>query len=213
MKGEGSGAGSVIEELAKTDCEQEITENGMVQAGQEQRAGGLIGEREEKPANQAQAHGQPVPENDVNKPKRQRAGEQHAPTAAEQRLVAMKEKCPVEKFLRIDRKKRVEKKNERPEQGRAPDKRKEELRRHEVDGNSETQHARGIPDQECEKERPDVTPRTELRTAERRVTPDEKKGQERNEEEIRYRQVGNAAVIDEKRNNYINGGELDDEKK
>lgn len=88
----------------------------------------------------------------------------------------MKEKCPVEKFLRVDRKKRVEKKNERPEQGRAPDKRKEVLRRQEVDGNSETQDARGIPNQERGKEWPDVTPRSELRTAERRVTPDEKKG-------------------------------------
>src|ERR1700731_3796117 len=117
----------------------------MVQARQEQRAGGLIGEREEKPANQAKAHGQPVPENDVNKPKRQRAGEQHAPTSAEQRLVAMKEKCPIEKFLRVDGKKRVEKKNERPEQGRAPDKRKEELRCQEVDRDSEAQHARAIP--------------------------------------------------------------------
>jgi hypothetical protein len=105
----------VIEELAKTDCKQEITENGVIQAGEEQRSGGLIGKREEEPADQAEAHRQPIPENDVNKSERQRTGKQHAQTTAEEPLVAMKEKCPVEKFLRVDRKKRVEKKNERPQ--------------------------------------------------------------------------------------------------
>jgi hypothetical protein len=87
------------------------------------------------------------------------------------------------------------------------------LRRQEVNRNPEAQDARGISNQEPGKERPDVPPGRELRKAKRRVTPEEKKGQERNEEEIRNRQVGNAAVIDEKRNNYINGGEFDDEKK
>jgi hypothetical protein len=104
----------VIEKLAKPDCEQEITKNGVVQAGKEQRAGGLIGEGEEEPADYAKTHGQPIPENDVNEPERQGAGCQHAPAAAEERLVAMKEKCPVEKFLWVDGKKRVQKKYECP---------------------------------------------------------------------------------------------------
>ena len=110
-----SGLGAVIEELAKTDGEQEITENGMVQASEEQGSGGLIGKGEEEPADRAKAHSQPVPEDDVDKRERQGAGEQHSPAAAEQRLVAMKEKCPVKKFLREDREQWVEKKYQHPE--------------------------------------------------------------------------------------------------
>ena len=83
MNGRESGPGAVIKELAKADGEDEIAENDVVQAGEQQRTGSLIGEREEKSADHAETHGQPIPENDVNKPKRQRAGEQHAPTATE----------------------------------------------------------------------------------------------------------------------------------
>jgi hypothetical protein len=52
-----------------------------------------------------------------------------------------------------------------------------------------------------------------LRKAERRVAPEEKKGQERDDEEIGNRQIGNATVTDEQRNNYIHSCELGGEKK
>lgn len=208
-----SGPGAVIEELAKTDGEQEIAENDVVQASEKQRSGGLIGEGEEEPADHAKAHSQPVPEDDVDKRERQGAGEQHSPTAAEQRLVAMKEKCPVEKLLRVDRKKRIEKKYERPEPGRAPDERKEELRRQEVNRDSEAHDAYGIANEDGGEERPEVTPGSKLRKAERRVTPQQEKRPERSEQNIRNRQIGNAAVINEHRNNYKNSGELEGEKK
>lgn len=114
MKGRESGPGAVIEKLAKTDGEDEIAENGVIQAGEQQRAGSLVSEREEKSADHAESHGQRIPENDMDEPERHRAGEQHAPTAAEKRLVAMQEKRPVEKFLWVHRDKGVEKKNQRP---------------------------------------------------------------------------------------------------
>jgi len=213
MNGRESGPGAVVEELAKTDGEQEITENGVVQAGEEQRSGGLIGEGEKEPADRAKAHGQPVPEDDVDKRERQGAGEQHSPTTAEQRLVAMKEECPVKKFLRVDGKKGVEEKNKRPEPGRQANEGKEELRRQEVNRDSEAHDAYGIANEDGGEERPEVTPRSELRKAERLVTPQQQKRSERSEQNIRNRQIGNAAVIDEQGNNYKNSGELDGEKK
>ncbi len=121
----------------------------------------------------------------------------------------MKEKCPVEKLLRVDRKKRVEKKNQRPELRRAPDQGKEELRRQEVNCDSEAHYANGIPKEDSGEEWPDVAQLSELRKVERRVTPEEEKCQERGDKEVRNWQVGDAAVIDEQRNNYKNDGKLD----
>lgn len=42
-----SGPSAVIKELAEVDCEQEVTENGMVHAGEEHRAENLIREGKE----------------------------------------------------------------------------------------------------------------------------------------------------------------------
>jgi len=179
MSGRKSGPGAVIEKLAKANCEQEITENGVVQAGKEQRTGGLVSEGEEEPANHAETHGQPISENNVNKPERQGTRGQNAPAAAEERLVAMKEERPVKKFLRVDRKKRVEKKNERPEPGRAPDKGEEKLWSQEVNGDSKANDADGISNKDGGKEWTDVAPVSELRQAERGITSKDEKGQQR----------------------------------
>ncbi len=67
MNARQSGSSTVIQELVEADCEQEVTENGVVQAGKEQRARSLIGERKEEPPDQAEPNCQPIPENDLDR--------------------------------------------------------------------------------------------------------------------------------------------------
>src|SRR5258707_7580717 len=97
-----------------TNGEVEADKAGVIERGEQHSARGLTSERKESRADHAESHGQRIPENDMDEPERHRAGEQHAPTAAEKRLVAMQEKRPVEKFLWVHRDKGVEKKNQRP---------------------------------------------------------------------------------------------------
>jgi hypothetical protein len=125
----------------------------------------------------------------------------------------MKEKCPVEKLLRVNREKRIEKKDERPEPRRASNQRKEEFRSQEVNGDSEADDADSIANKDGGEVWPDVVPVSELREVERGITPKDEKGQERDDQEIRNRQVWDATEIDEQRDNHKNGGELDNEKK
>jgi len=105
----------VIEELAQTNREEKIAEQGMVQAGEEQGARGLICQGKKESADHAKAYGQPVSEDDVDETEGYRAGEEHAPAAAEQRLIAMEEKSPVEELLWVDREQWIEAENEQPE--------------------------------------------------------------------------------------------------
>jgi hypothetical protein len=67
MNARQSGPGAVIKELAQADCEQEVTENGVVQAGEEQKAGHLIREEKEETPDQAKSDGQPIPEIDIDR--------------------------------------------------------------------------------------------------------------------------------------------------
>jgi hypothetical protein len=112
MHGRQSGPRAVINELAEADCEQEVTENGVVQASEQQRTGHRIREWNEESADEAKPYGQPVPENDVKKSEGHCTGEDHPSPVAEKRLLAMKEKRAVQQFLRVNGKQWIGTKNE-----------------------------------------------------------------------------------------------------
>jgi hypothetical protein len=73
----------VIEELAEPDRKEEIAKNGVIKAGEKERAGRLVSQREEESANHAEHNGNLIAENDMNKTESECAGEKHTPSAAE----------------------------------------------------------------------------------------------------------------------------------
>jgi hypothetical protein len=50
----------VVEELSQSYGEDEIAEDGVLDASQDQRSGLLVGERKEKSANRAEGDGKPI---------------------------------------------------------------------------------------------------------------------------------------------------------
>src|SRR5260370_11402344 len=89
----------------------------MVNGGEQERAGALVGKREKQPSQTTQAYGKPVAEYDVHKAKGQAAGRNHAPSTAKKRLVPLKEEGAIQEFLGTYRKQRIQQHNQRPENG------------------------------------------------------------------------------------------------
>ena len=58
---------SVVKKLPKPNSKDEVAEKGMVNGGEQERAGALVGKREKQPSKTAQAYGKPVAEYDVHK--------------------------------------------------------------------------------------------------------------------------------------------------
>ena len=95
---------AVVEELAETNREDEIAENGVLEAGKQKRAGLIVGEGEEEAPDDTESDSDPVAENDVNKTEGEGASQEHHPAHSEQRLVTMEKEGTVENFLGVDRK-------------------------------------------------------------------------------------------------------------
>src|SRR5512140_3802110 len=77
---------TVVKKLPEPDGKDEVAEKGMVNGGEQERAGALVGKREKQPSQTAQAYGKPVAEYDAHKAKGQAAGRNHASSTAKKRL-------------------------------------------------------------------------------------------------------------------------------
>ena len=119
---------AVVKKLAKPNSKDEVAKNGVVNGGEQERAGALVGKREKQPSQTAQTYGKPVAEYDVHKAKGQAAGRNHAPATSKKRLVPLEEEGAIQEFLGIYRKQRIQQHNQRPEKGLASDQRKKEFR-------------------------------------------------------------------------------------
>jgi hypothetical protein len=129
--------GAVVEELAEADGEDEVAEDGMVDASQEEGAGVLVGEREEEAAEDAESNSEPVAEDDVNEAEGKGASEKHGPARAEERSITMKKEGAVEKLLGIGGEKRIEEHDQGPKSRGAFYEGKKKMRSEEA--NCETQ--------------------------------------------------------------------------
>ena len=59
----------MVKEPSEANCKNEVAEEGVVDAGKKQRAGALVGEGKEQATDHAEAHREPVAQDDVTKPK------------------------------------------------------------------------------------------------------------------------------------------------
>ena len=58
---------AVVKKLPEPNSKDEVAEKGMVNGGEQERAGALVGKREKQPSQTAQAYCKPVAEYDVPK--------------------------------------------------------------------------------------------------------------------------------------------------
>jgi len=75
LRREGLDPGAVIEELPEPNCKKEVAEKGVIQAGKEERTRVLVRYGKEESADNAEAHGLPIAEDDVDESEGQRAGQ------------------------------------------------------------------------------------------------------------------------------------------
>ena len=130
----------MVKELAQSNCEYEVAEQGMVEAGEEKRARVLVSDGKQETPDHAERHSQLVPKNNVDKAKGEGAGQKQQPAGAKKGLVAMNEKRAINQFLRINREQRIEDHDGSPQDGCALDERKEQLWSKQA--NSETQQCK-----------------------------------------------------------------------
>jgi len=193
----GSDARAMIEKLAETDHKDEIAEDGVVQTRKQKRSSVLVGHGKQQSAEDAEGHGQPVSENNVHKTEGQRAGQNHQEAAAKKRLVAVKEKGPVDKFLRINGEERVEKHDQKPEIRSALDQREEQLGSKDAYCQPQEDEEDGVTHQKRQELRTSVVPRSEMSEIKRMVAAKNQEGREGSKHQIRDGKVGQQAVIDE----------------
>ena len=124
----------------------------------------------------------------------------------------MKEKRPVEQFLGVNRNQRIENKNKHLNPGRAPNQGKRQLRRQQIDRDPQPHKANSVASQNSWQKRAGVSPRSELREVKRRITPEQKKRQQRGNQQVRNRQVWNPAVVNEQGNDHKYRREFQSEK-
>lgn len=138
----------MVEELAEADGEDEVAEEGVINAGQEERARMLVGQGKQESADDAESNSKPVAEDDVNKAESKGAGDKHGPAGAEERSIAMKKESAVEKFLGINREKRIEEHDQGPKRRGEFYERKKKMRSEEADGEAQEEQKDSIAQEE-----------------------------------------------------------------
>ena len=141
----------MIEEFSEADGEEEIAEEGVLEAGEQQRLGRMVGEGKESAAKDTKTYGKPIAEDDVDEAEGKGAGKDHGPTTAKKRLVAAKEKGSVEKLLRKNRNDWIEKHDQGPEDGGASDEGEKEAGSGEANRQAKSEHADGVTTKQCRK--------------------------------------------------------------
>jgi hypothetical protein len=141
-------ARGVVEELAEADGEDEVAEKGVIDAGQEERAGMLVGEGEQESADDAESHGKPVAEDDVNEAEGKGAREKHGPAGTEERSITMTKEGAVEQFLGINGEKWIEEHDQGPKGWGAFHEGKKKLGSEETNGETQEEQKDSIAKEE-----------------------------------------------------------------
>jgi len=195
----GSEPRAVVEKPAQADGKDEIAEDGVVQTGQEQRTGVLVGKRKQETPDNAEDYGQPIAENDVQEPESKGAGQNHSHAAAKKRLVTMEEEGAVDEFLRINGNQGVEEHDQGPETGSTFYKGEQELGRKNADRKSQEKDKNSITQEQRQKLRAHVVPRCEMGRIKAGVAAENQESGQRSKQEIGDGDVGQHTVVDQQR--------------
>ena len=207
-RSEGSELRAVVEKLAKANREDEVAEEGMVNGGEQERAGAVIGEGEKQASEAAEADGKPVSKDDVDKGKGQAASRNHAASAAKKRLVSLKEEGAIDKFLGAYGEQGIQQHDGGPKQGLAPDKRKQKLGGKHTHRQAQQNQQDGIAQEHRGEFRPDSPPGKQLRRAHSRVAPQNEEASHCGQEQVRNWKIGNDMQKDQEGRNHKKGNKL-----
>jgi hypothetical protein len=117
----------VVEELTQADRKDEIAKDRVVETGEKQRSGMLVGEGKQETPDDAEDYGKPIAKNNVHEPESKSTSGNHQQAPAKERLVTVKEEGAVDQFLGINGNERVEEHDQGPEAGSALQEEEQEL--------------------------------------------------------------------------------------
>jgi hypothetical protein len=189
----------VVEELTQADRKDEIAEDRVVETGEKQRSGVLVGKGKQETPDDAEDYGKPIAENKVHEPESKSAGQNHYDAAAKERLVAVKEKGAVDQFLGINGNERVEEHDQGPEAGRALGEGEQKLGRKNADREPQESEKDSITHEKRQELGANVVPRSEMRRIKAGVAAKNQKSGKSGKQEIGDGEVGQKPVINEQR--------------
>lgn len=189
--------GAVIKEPAEANGEDEVAENGVIDAGEQKRSGMLVGEGKKESTEDAKTHGQPIAEDDVDKTESEGAGQEHGPAGTEEGLITVEKEGTIKKLLRIDGQERVEDHNRSPKQRRAFHKREKKLGRKEANGDAQEREEECVAQQQERKLRPDAGPGNELGGIKGRIVAENQERSQGSSQKVGNRKIGKDAIEDE----------------
>ncbi len=196
----GSDARAVVEELTQADRKDEIAKDRVVETGEKQRSGVLVGEGKQETSDDTEDHGKPIAENNVHESESKSTSGNHQQAAAKQRLVTVKEKGAVDQFLGINGNERVEKHDQGPEAGSALQEGEEELGRKNADCETQKSEKESITHEKKQELGTNVVPRSEMRRIKAGVAAKNQESGKSGKQEIGDGEVGQKAVINKQRN-------------
>jgi hypothetical protein len=198
----------VVEELTQADGKDEIAEDGVVETREKERAGVLVGEREQGTPEDAEDYGKPIAENNVQEPESEGTSGNHQQATAKERLVTVEEKGAVDQFLGVNGKERVEEHDQGPEAGSPLEEGEEELGRKNADREPQESEKDSITHEQWQELGTNVVPRSEMRRIKAWVAAKNQKSGKSSKQEIGDGEVGQKAVINEQRNTDEEGRKL-----
>jgi hypothetical protein len=192
--------GPVVEELAETNGEDKVPEEGMIETGEKERARVLIGEREQESPDNAKGDRQPIAENDVYKTEGEGTGKEQEPAGPEQGLVPVEKEGPIKQLLGINGEKRVEEHHQGPESRSALHKGKQQFWSEEAHREPKERKKHRIAQQDDSQLLAKAVEGKETAGIIRRVVPEDEENRECSEKQIGNRKVGKDATEDEQGN-------------
>ena len=191
---------AVVKEPTQADRKDEIAEDRVVETGEKQRSGVLVGEGKQETPDDAKDYGKPIAENYVHEPESKSTSQNYNDAAAKERLVTVKEKGAVDQFLGINGNERVEKHDQGPEAGSALEEGEEELGRKNADRESQEGEKDSITHEQRQKLGANVVPRSEMREIKAGIAAKNQKSGKSSKEQIGDGEVGQQTVVNQKRN-------------
>ncbi len=196
----GSDARPVVEELTQADRKDEVAEDSVVETGEKERSGVLVGEGKQETPDDAEDHGRPIAENNVHESESYSTCGNHQQAAAKQRLIPVKEKGAVDEFLGINGNKRVEEHDQGPQAGSALKEGEEELWRKKPDCETQKSQRESISHEKRQELRTKVVPRSEMRRIEAGIAAKNQESSKSGKQETGDGEVGQKTVINKQRN-------------
>ena len=190
----------MVKEPTQTDRKDEIAEDGVVETGEEERSGVLVGEGKQETPDDAKDYGEPIAKNDVHEPESKSTSGDHQQATAKERLITVKEKGAVDQFLGINRNERVQEHDQGPEAGSALEEGEEELGRKNADRESQEGEEDSITHEQRQEMGANVVPRSEMREIKAGIAAKNQKSGKSGKEQIGDGEVGQQTVVNQKRN-------------